>query len=154
MLASAPPAALAQALPSDPEPDSPSGVMYELPLDSGRGDAAPRGGGGTGGSDPVAGAGQAAAEGKVTSIRSENNFGSSSVVPGAEPADRQKGRSGPGDSTEPAPSAGSSPEVLGAASPSSDGPSEDIILPMLALIVATGAAVGLIAARSARRAAG
>ena len=136
MLASASPTAFAQTLPSDPEPDSPSGVMYELPLDSGRGDAAPRAGGGTGGSDDAASGGQAAAERKATSIRSENNFGSSSVVPGAEPSDREGGGSGPGDSPEPAPTAGSSPEVLGTPTPSSDGPSEDIIFPMLALIVA------------------
>lgn len=64
-----PPAASAQ-LPSDPPADSPSGTVYEIPLDGARRDAAPRGGG-------------AGGSGTTGSIRSENNFGSSSQVPGA-----------------------------------------------------------------------
>ena len=45
----APGAAHAQA--TDPDADSPSGVIYEIPLESARDDAAPRGGG-SGGTQP------------------------------------------------------------------------------------------------------
>jgi hypothetical protein len=59
--------ALAQSV--DPQPGSPPGRVYELPVDTGRKDAAPRGGesgGNTSGS----------------TFRSENNFGTSANVPG------------------------------------------------------------------------
>lgn len=67
----------AQEPTNDPAPGSPSGTIYEIPLDQGRADAAPR---------P-----KPDAEGKATQpendgspIRSENNFGSSSEVPGGQ----------------------------------------------------------------------
>ena len=83
----APGAARAQA--TDPDADSPSGVIYEIPLESARDDAAPRGGGsgGTqaGNGDGGTPASSVPAEGQDTesSIHSENGFGSSSEVPGA-----------------------------------------------------------------------
>ncbi|MGH2945013.1 MAG: hypothetical protein ACRDPC_01875 [Solirubrobacteraceae bacterium] len=78
-LAAAPVAAQAQDPGAhDPEADSPSGVIYEIPLDTARRDAAPRGRGG--GSSPGPGD-------PVSSIRSENNFGSSSTVPGVAAGD-------------------------------------------------------------------
>lgn len=61
--------AFAQA-PGDPDPSGPPGRVYELPVDAGRRDAAPRDRGGDGG---VPG----------SSYRSENNFGTSAIVPGA-----------------------------------------------------------------------
>ena len=70
------PSGLASAQADDPEADSPSGVIYEIPLDDARKDAAPtRPGDGT--------AGVGAQDGSVSPIRSENGFGSSSNVPGA-----------------------------------------------------------------------
>jgi hypothetical protein len=89
-------AAAAYGAPGDPEAGSPSGGVYELPLEAGREDAAPGsggttapetgGGGGTGqGSGSGEGGGEAAGgEGEEagSNYRSENNFGSSSQVPG------------------------------------------------------------------------
>lgn len=85
----APAPAVAQS--GDPEAGSPSGVIYEIPLDNARRDAAPthRGGGASGknggsssGQDGDAG-GVRTSKGTISPIRSNNGFGSSSVVPGA-----------------------------------------------------------------------
>jgi hypothetical protein len=78
-------ATTAYSAPGDPPVGSPSGSVYVLPLEQGRADAAPKGGGGSG-----AGGGSAGADGGGASqpseagslYRSENNFGSSSRVPG------------------------------------------------------------------------
>src|SRR4051812_27286763 len=75
-----PAAAAAQS--GDPAEGSPSGVIYEIPLDHARQDAAPtrkanRAGGSGGGTSTGADGGAA------SPIRSENGFGSSSKVPGA-----------------------------------------------------------------------
>jgi hypothetical protein len=97
----------AYSAPGDPPSGSPAGSVYQLPLEAGRSDAAPKGGGGTtagggessggggsGGSGSAGGgggqgggsggaAGGASATGESGSLyRSENNFGSSSHVPG------------------------------------------------------------------------
>jgi len=113
----APLARLAQA--SDPDPDSPPGVIYEIPLDAARRYAAPYGGGALGGpagsgggrsgelgsaADRVDGGATAApsstsgseviAAPSPSSIHSENGFGSSSRVPGA-PAGRRPGNEDP-----------------------------------------------------------
>jgi hypothetical protein len=83
----APGAALAQA--TDPDADSPSGVIYEIPLESARDDAAPRGDGsggtqaGKGESGTPASSVPAEGQDPESSIHSENGFGSSSEVPGA-----------------------------------------------------------------------
>ena len=75
--------ALAQDAGQDPSPGSPGGTVYEIPLDQGRGDAAPRGGGGEG-----TASGPSSAP-STSSIRSsDNGSGSTAVVPGTgEPAD-------------------------------------------------------------------
>src|SRR5690349_17266241 len=52
---------------NDPQAGSPAGTIYQIPLDTARRDAAPRTRGG--GPDP-------------SPLRSENDFGSSAVVPG------------------------------------------------------------------------
>src|SRR5919199_1822531 len=69
------PAAAAAQGPSstDPAAGSPSGTIYEIPLDTARRDAAPRSGP-RGGAD---------VRSRTSPLRSENNFGSSSEVPGA-----------------------------------------------------------------------
>ncbi len=101
-----PSAAAAQGVPSDPEADSPSGVVYEIPAERARKDAAPKdgdgsrratrrsqsGGGSSGGGIRRLGRVGGASE---TSIRSENNFGTSSNVPGA--ARRRSGADRDGD---------------------------------------------------------
>ncbi len=82
----------AYAAPGDPPSGSPAGAVYQLPLEQGRSDAAPKGSGGTGsgssGGESAAGGGGSAGggasqPGETGSLyRSENNFGSSSRVPG------------------------------------------------------------------------
>ena len=62
-------AAFAQS--TDPQPGSPPGRVYELPVDTGRKDAAPRGGDSGSNNSPS------------STFRSENNFGTSAAVPGA-----------------------------------------------------------------------
>jgi hypothetical protein len=84
-------AAQAQDPRNDPAVGSPAGVVYEIPLEAARRDAAPSTRGSR--SDTVA-----------SPIRSENHFGSSSQVPGVpgvpaddgSRADRDDGEGGPG----------------------------------------------------------
>jgi hypothetical protein len=64
--------------PSDPVAGSPGAAVYQLPLEKGRADAAPQGDGGL--AFPGGGSGGPEDE---SFYRSENNFGSSSQVPGA-----------------------------------------------------------------------
>jgi hypothetical protein len=89
------PAAYGSPSPSsvgDPPAGSPSGGIYQLPLEKGRADAAPKDSGNAG-SPAEAGAG----EDEPSYYRSENNFGSSSEVPGAPSG----GGSSPGGSDAP-----------------------------------------------------
>jgi hypothetical protein len=82
----------AYAAPGDPPSGSPAGAVYQLPLEQGRSDAAPKGSGGTGvtggeggtggGANSSNGSGTASAGEAGSLYRSENNFGSSSHVPG------------------------------------------------------------------------
>jgi hypothetical protein len=60
----------------DPPLGSPSGAVYQLPLEQSRSDAAPK----SGGTSAGGAAGQD--NGSASLYRSENNFGSSSQVPG------------------------------------------------------------------------
>jgi hypothetical protein len=91
----------------DPPAGSPAGAIYELPLERGRAEAAPKGGGGTtatsdsdadgdgkagagteragAGEESPSPAGDEGASEEASLYRSENNFGSSSQVPGAPP---------------------------------------------------------------------
>jgi cobalamin biosynthesis Mg chelatase CobN len=166
----------AQSQPSDPEADSPSGVVYELPVDRARKDAAPRRGssrqerndgdsgsaGGGSGSDSngtgYAPAGDTAGEGG-TSIRSENNFGTSSRVPGADSGRNsgERGEAGAGGAAGGAESSGGgSLESLGRLAPSSaagatDGPSDSVVFLLLGALLAVGAVVGVVAGRRAAR---
>jgi len=91
------PVASAQSPSTDPGAGSPPGAIYQIPLDDGRGDAAPThvpqpdaNGGGGGGSATGATAGGSA----PSPIRStDNGFGSSSQVPGAT-STQQSGATG------------------------------------------------------------
>jgi hypothetical protein len=135
-----------------PEADSPAGVVYEIPLEQARRDAAPIGA-------PKEPPGDGRSE-----IRSENGFGSSSDVPG-----QQAGSPAAGDSDERranpdsgagkarrAPDgelgdAGPLDEVARHASASAEGPSEEIVIPLLTLLVAVGSIIGVIAGRARLR---
>lgn len=86
----------------DPAAGSPSGAVYELPFEKGRADAAPKGkaGGGSDGTGRTGGgdAGGGSNGSETSYYRSENNFGSSSQVPGAPSfAGSGTGGSGSGD---------------------------------------------------------
>ena len=102
-----PAVAYAQQPSVDPQADSPAGTIYELPLDNARQDAAPKrpsdrgsqgaaGGhvsGDSGGSGTGSGTGSSGGGGAISAIRSENGFGSSDSVPGAD----DPGTGGTGD---------------------------------------------------------
>ena len=78
-------AAAHHAVQTDPSAGSPAGVIYQIPLDNARRDAAPVlpvGSHGGGPGSPGAGGGT----GAPSSIHSENGFGSASSVPGVSPA--------------------------------------------------------------------
>ena len=70
---------------TDPPPGSPPGRVYELPVDTGRKDAAPRGG-------------DSGSNASGSTYRSENNFGTSANVPGAPGGGGGDGGSGSGGS--------------------------------------------------------
>jgi hypothetical protein len=154
VLMAVPAGSAAQGVPSDPEADSPSGVVYEIPVEQARQDAAPKrtrrsdgpsgtagaGSGGSSGSSGSGGGGTSsgadASHTKQTSIRSENNFGTSSKVPGASGGG---GRS-LGDLAK------SSVET-GAGTTS--GPDDGVVFPLVALLLAVGAGIGVVAGRRA-----
>jgi hypothetical protein len=110
----------AYAAPGDPPSGSPAGAVYQLPLEQGRSDAAPKGSGGTGpgtggggkgGSTGAAGAGSAEQAETGSLYRTENNFGSSSRVPGVAAAGAGagglSGNAGAGGAAAPAGGGGS-----------------------------------------------
>ncbi len=101
-------AASVHAAPGDPPAGSPSGQIYELPFEKGRSDAAPKGSGGTsaggGGAASAGGGGEATSPTDDASVepslyRSENNFGSSSQVPG-NPSPENSASGGEGNATD------------------------------------------------------
>ena len=159
-----PGAAAAQQSPSDPEPNSPSGVVYELPFDRGREDAAPRKPDSRDLRDDHDG------DRERSSIRSENNFGSSSIVPGVDDGEDVApssggssdggGEGGPGASggkgaggSAGGESGAGGPPALTAVS-AADEPSDSAVVLVLTLILVVGIAVGLLSSRAWRRRAG
>lgn len=131
--------ALAQA-PGDPDPGSPPGRVYELPVDTGRRDAAPRGGGNGDAGAPI-----------ISSFRSENNFGTSAVVPGdpsggagAGGADGADG--GSGDGAGGGSDGGSGVELTSSALDTGDTSSAQNYL-LLTLVVAGGILLGVTSSR-------
>jgi hypothetical protein len=161
----------AAGLPSDPSPDSPSGTVYALPLDSARRDAAPRTAPGQGGRSHT-GETNSEQAGYDSAIRSENNFGSSSDVPGvgatgagsaasgAEPAtsgaaaaqDRRSGGSSAQSQTGSDTAGGADGDVRFSNASSTDegsGPSEPAVLALLGAVVLVGAGLGAVAGRRA-----
>lgn len=159
----APPgAAQAQGVPSnDPGADSPAGFIYQIPLDTARGVAAPRRNRRAG----VDGSGHAPQDAgpPASAIRSENNFGSSSIVPGARsPLGSPKGSGGDaaGRAASRSVSAPLRPgrpkdarrvaAVKGAPSSDDSGSPVALTIPLLLLTVAVGVGAGTAAARSRR----
>jgi hypothetical protein len=94
-------AAGGNAVQTDPSANSPAGVIYQIPLDNARRDAAPvlpvgsHGGPGSG----VSGSSE------PSSIHSENGFGSSSKVPGVSPVALRIGAGVPAGDTGTSPGA-------------------------------------------------
>jgi hypothetical protein len=152
----------ASAQTDDPAQGSPSGVIYEIPLDNARRDAAP----GRGGGDSRAEADPQTTGGTVSPIRSENGFGSSSTVPGAATASSGggsddesgggsddesggagggKGGSGSGGTPAPAPEMEGVPpsEALGGPTTASVAPSQSRAYLLLGLALAVALGIGV-----------
>jgi hypothetical protein len=163
--------------PSDPSAGSPAGSVYQLPFEEGRSDGAPKGtggtsaGGGPGGGGNGGGPGTgASATGEPSTYRSENNFGSSSEVPGVDDGNGSQGQgggsgqgsgggsgSGQGSGSGSGSGTGSgsgSESQLGAAELSDSGntsPAANIGLLVLILLVAGGVAFLTMRGRSLKR---
>jgi hypothetical protein len=160
VLITIPSTAAAQSIPSDPEADSPSGVIYEIPADRAREDAAPRGDrqrsqGDTGQSGGGSSGGGDSAE---ISIRSENNFGTSSNVPGAASDRRRSDSTGQGTGGASGESEGNGTSVAEVAgdtarstAATTEGPSDGVVFPLIIVLVAAGILVGIVAGRRASR---
>jgi hypothetical protein len=136
-------------LPSDPEADTPSGTVYQLPLDDARRDAAPGDGdssGRDGTADPESSAGT------DSPIRSENYFGSSSSVPGVRDSSNSSGgRARDGDAKTNGEAASGTKSVLAPASSQVEpGPSQSLVISLAGLTVLVGAGLGVAVARSRR----
>ncbi len=151
----------ASAQTGDPEQGSPSGVIYEIPLDNARRDAAPtRSGGEKGGSG--GGTTTDSGGGLTSQIRSENGFGSSATVPGVAKATAAKapkngekagkGASKGGNAAQ-APVMTSPTESLGPpkAASISATPSKSRAYLLLALALAVAAGIGVAGRYVARR---
>jgi len=157
-----PTAALGQSLPSDPEADSPSGVVYELPVDRARKDAAPHREASnresSGGSSTTSSGDSATVAGvSAGSIRSENNFGTSSQVPGAPKKHKRSDEGNGGAAAGGGGSGGSGGSAVdrvagvAASSATAQGPSDGVVFPLLAVLLAVGAGIGVIAGRRSLR---
>jgi hypothetical protein len=108
----------------DPAAGSPPRAVYQIPLEGARRDAAPRKGDSDAG---PAGTGGSGGSTSGSTYRSENNFGSSSHIPGAAAA-----------VTDPQPSVDEGETSVPAA------------VSLLALIAVAGVGIGVIAGRSRR----
>lgn len=119
---------------NDPSAGSPPGTIYELPVDKGRADAAP-GRGSAGGED-------AGPLGEGSFYRSENNFGTSAVVPG----DPKARGAAPGEDPGAPAAAGGTESTSSNSSPG--GASESGAIALLALLAAGGVGIGFVSRRS------
>jgi hypothetical protein len=160
------PSGFASAQSDDPDADSPSGVIYEIPLDNARKDAAP--------ARLRNGAARATAPtGSVSPIRSENGFGSSANVPGAvvggSRAKKARSRNGGDDDRggaasgtaagkgaqrpagTPGSAAGAAAETLGRTRTASVTPSKSRTYLLLALALLVAAGLGLAGRYGTRR---
>jgi hypothetical protein len=132
---------------TDPTPGSPSGTIYHLPVDTGRSDAAPhpvgKGGkdGGTSGSTT-----SSDDEGTPGALyRSNNNFGTSSQVPGVASggaAGKTGSEPNSGGSGGSKTASGEQPVAVAGAADTGEV-SEPLTFGLLAVIIAAGAVLGL-----------
>jgi hypothetical protein len=131
---------------TDPTPGSPSGTIYHLPVDTGRSDAAPH----PVGKNGSTGGNTTSPDGEGTPgalYRSNNNFGTSSQVPGAtsggaagkngSESTATGGGSGGSDTT------GADQPVSVAGAADTGEVSEPLTFGLLAGIIAAGAVLGL-----------
>ena len=138
----------------DPPTGSPAGAVYELPLERGRAEAAPKGSGGTAGPDAEggeAGADGAAAggdggdqggAGEGSLYRSENNFGSSSHVPGTpRGSDVDSAAGGGGAESEAAANLAQGREAAQIADSGNTSPAANIALLGAIALIALGSGV-------------
>lgn len=165
---------VAQEAATDPEAGSPAGTIYELPLDDARNDAAPKRPAPQQSGRPQSGGSQNGGNQDSTrpssAIRSENGFGSSTSVPGADDStggglNGTSGGSGSAGADSGSRSGGSTPAAGDAARSSGaaqattssadvdSGPSGLMTYGLLALVIAAGIAGGLVT-RMRRRTAG
>lgn len=135
---------------TDPTPGSPSGTIYHLPVDTGRSDAAPHpvgknGGGGGSTSGSTASPDDEGTPGAL--YRSNNNFGTSSQVPGvasggaAGKNGSESTAAGGGSGGSDTPGTDQSVNVAGAAD--TGEVSEPLTFGLLAGIIAAGVVLGL-----------
>jgi len=123
-----------------PTPGSPSGTIYHLPVDTGRSDAAPRPSGSAAATNPDN-------EGTPGALyRSDNNFGTSSQVPGTassgytgSAADGDTGSAGGGEIG----TGGDEPGVAVAGAADTGEVSEPLTFGLLGVIIAVGVGLGL-----------
>jgi hypothetical protein len=157
----------AYSAPGDPPSGSPAGAVYQLPLEQGRSDAAPKGGGGTsvdagGGSAAEGGSGGSGSSAEPSQpgslYRSENNFGSSSHVPGV--ASAGAGAAGGGSGGNGRAAGGSGSGAAGAAiaggaiaAQTSDNGNTSVVagIVLLCAIALLAVAVGVASRRISRR---
>ena len=117
---------------SDPAAGSPSGVIYELPIGKGRQDAAPKkAGGGSSGS----------------TFRSENDFGTSSKVPGYTGGGKRSNAKADDDDDD----NGIGPLAGAAPPPDSGDTSGWRTFGLIALILVVGAGIAVLAWQGRRR---
>jgi len=167
----------AYSAPGDPPSGSPAGAVYQLPLEQGRSDAAPKGGGGTaaevgGGGNGTAGGGAAGGgggsgtrggaagaggeAGESSSLyRSENDFGSSSRVPGVAagtgPGAAGSGGQSAGGAGAAAGSAAIGGGIVAAETADTGNTSIPASILLLAAIAVVAIAVGILSRRYSRR---
>lgn len=153
LIASLLPAGAAAQSSSDPAAGSPPSAVYQIPLGKARTDAAPRRKDSGASNTDASGSNDASGSKGGSLYRSENNFGSSSEVPGSDVPGSAGGN--PKDSNTAAGQSGTGVVGTGDASlPSaavdSGGTSLPWSLGLLALIVVAGVGVGFIALRARR----
>ncbi len=149
--------------PARPDPDSPAGVEYQLPLDQARREASPNGGGG-GGSEPPSGGGSgnpAPLFGAGISRDGSQSGGGSDATADPDAGERagaeqsgdraDGGATGAGGSDAAGPGADQSTPSLRTASAESGGVSTGLTLGGIALaVVVVGGALGLALRRGLR----
>ena len=138
----------------DPDAGTPAGAIYQLPLDQARVDAAPRRtaarpsrtGDGDSGASGAGGSQTRITPTPASALRSENGFGSSSVVPGTGATGSATGSDAGSATGSATGSDAGANSVTGSSRPdtkASSSPSMTRVYLLLALVLAVGIAGGL-----------